>query len=158
MLPGTKQVFDGQLQGEEWILKLVRETPGQFPPGRHALSLHQPFPLLQQFRCHVVERFSQRPQFIARRHRHLRIPPSSGNFPRCLCQLLHRAGHASRGPSTEHDGQNNAHTSGEQRCRTDVLLQFQVRTAGVGYQQNSKQLFVLIGKGKYVDGFVVGTS
>ncbi len=44
------EVLDRGLQRKKRILQLVRQPPRQFPPGRHALGLHQSFALLAQLR------------------------------------------------------------------------------------------------------------
>ncbi len=44
LLPRPHQVLHGQLQGKQGILELMRQAAGQFPPGRHPLSLHQALP------------------------------------------------------------------------------------------------------------------
>src|SRR5208282_4447576 len=42
-LAGTLEIFNGDLQGEERIAKLVGKASGEFPPGSNALGLHQLF-------------------------------------------------------------------------------------------------------------------
>src|SRR6185312_1362361 len=101
----AQQVFDGNLQRKERVLEFMGKPPGQFPPCRHALGLHQTLALRHQLFRHVIERRCQFADLVARRRFHAHIPVALADF-RCSFRQI------SNGPA-DTGGENRAYQHAE---------------------------------------------
>ncbi len=63
-LRGANQIFNGELQREEWILEFVGESAGEFAPCGDALALDELFALRGELFGHVVKAAREHAHFV----------------------------------------------------------------------------------------------
>src|SRR5581483_6422519 len=129
------QILDRELEREERILKFMRQSSRQFAPRRYSLGLHQALFLREQLRRHLIEGGGELRHFIVAAYFHPCAPPPDGDLLRRSGQFFHRTSHASRGPASQQDGQNDASAPRQQRGIPYAMLQFNIRPPRMPDQQ-----------------------
>ncbi len=102
------EILDRELQREERILELVRQTPRQLAPRGHALALDEPLALARELLRHVIKAARQHAHLVAAAFRHAHVPVAGGNLFRRARQLFDGPRDARGDPQAEGDGKQNA--------------------------------------------------
>ena len=97
-LPRALQILHGNLQRKQWVPQLVRQSPGQFPPGGNPFRLQQPLLVHSQRAGHVVKCGRQLSHFIVGAHINARVPSARRHFTRPSSQFFHRLRNSRRKP------------------------------------------------------------